>query len=56
MPDGRFRQYYWQIRTLLGEKDHLLDRNHPAYEICEDYEVEYTGTFWATLSSKTVYG
>lgn len=49
MPDGRFRHYYWQIRTLLSEKEHLLDTNHAAYEICEDHEVEYTGTFWATI-------
>ena len=49
MPDGRFRHYYWQIRTLLSENDHLLDTNHAAYELCDDYEVEYTGTFWATI-------
>jgi len=52
MPDGRFRHYYWQMRTLLSEREHLLDRNHPAYEICEDYEVEYTGTFRATIVFK----
>lgn len=40
VPDGRFRHYYWQIRTLLSEKEHLLDTNHAAYEICEDYEAE----------------
>ena len=45
MPNGRFRRYYWQIRTLLSENVHLLDVDHPAYEICQDYETEYTGTF-----------
>lgn len=49
MSDGRFQHYYWQIRALLGEKDHFLDRDHPDSGICEDYEVEYTSTFWATL-------
>lgn len=49
MPDGRFRRYYWQIRALLSEKAHLLDVDHPAYEVCEDYEVEYTGTFRANI-------
>jgi hypothetical protein len=52
MPDGRFRYYYWQIRTLLSEREHLLDTHHSAYEICEDYEVEYTGTFGATIVFK----
>lgn len=49
MSDGHFRWYYWQIRTLLDEKADLLHMDHPAYEICEDYEVEYTGTFRATI-------
>jgi hypothetical protein len=49
MSDGRFRQYYWRIRTLLSEKNHLLNMDHPAYEMCEDYEIEYTGTFRATI-------
>jgi hypothetical protein len=49
MSDGRFQQYYWQIRALLGQKSHLLDWSHPLFDICEDYEVEYTGTFRATI-------
>ena len=49
MSNGRFRRYYWQIHTLLGENVHLLAVEHPAYKICEDYEVEYTGTFRANI-------
>ncbi len=49
MSDGRFLQYYWHIRALLGEKDHLLDRSHPDYEVSEDYEIEYSGIFKATV-------
>ena len=49
MPDGRFRRYYWQIRTLLSENVHLLNVDHPAYKICEEHEVEYAGTFWASI-------
>ena len=49
MPNGRFHRYYWQIRTLLSEKAHLLDMNHPAYKVCENYEVEYAGVFGASI-------
>ena len=49
MPNGRFLRYYWQIRTLLNENIHLLDIEHPAYEICQDYETEYAGTFRASV-------
>ncbi len=49
MPNGRFRRYYWQIRTLLSEKAHLLDADHPAHKVCEDYEVEYSGAFRASI-------
>ena len=49
MSNGRFLQYYWQIRTLLGEKEHLLDRVHPDYQICGDDDVEYRSTFRATI-------
>jgi len=49
MSDGRFQQYYWQIRALLGQKSHLLDWGHSLFDICEDYEIEYTGTFRATI-------
>ena len=52
MPNGRFRRYYWQIRTLLGENVHLLDVDHPAHEICQEYETEYTGTFRASIVFK----
>ena len=49
MPDGRFLWYYWQIRTLLDDQAVLLDTDHPDYQICEDYEVEYTGVFRANI-------
>jgi len=49
MPDGRFRRYYWQIHTLLSENAHLLDMDHPTYKVCEDYEVEYSGAFRASI-------
>ena len=52
MPDGRFLRYYWQIRTLLNENAHLLDEDHPDYKVCEDYEVEYTGAFRASIAFK----
>jgi len=52
MSNGRFRLYYWQIRTLLGTEVHLLNMDHPDYQICEDYEVEYSGAFRASIVFK----
>jgi len=49
MPDGRFLRYYWQIRTLLDDQAVLLATDHPDYQVCEDYEVEYTGAFRASI-------
>ena len=49
MADGRFRQYYWEVRTLLAEKDHLLDRSDPEFELSQEIDAEYIGAFWATI-------
>ena len=52
MSNGRFGQYYWRIRSLLAEKDHLLNISHPDYVVCEEYEAEYLTSFWATIVFK----
>jgi hypothetical protein len=49
MSNGRFLNYYWQIRALLNEQTPCLAPHHPGYKICEAYDVEYTGTFQASI-------
>jgi hypothetical protein len=49
MSNGRFLRYYWEIRTFLSQRAHLLDTQHKAHKICESYEIEYAGTFWASI-------
>jgi hypothetical protein len=33
--DGRFREYYWNLKQLLDEKESILDKEHPDYNFPE---------------------
>jgi len=39
--NGRFREYYWNLRQLLDEKESILDKKHPDYNFPEDDDTVY---------------